>query len=123
MRYYELTYLLAPNLSEEELTKITEKINSFISEQSGILGKPARPERKRLGYEINKNKEAFLASISFSLNPKNLKQLRKSLDAESGVIRYSLVQKETPEKKTKRMKKTKKVDLKEIDKKIDQILE
>lgn len=128
MKFYELTYLITPDLSEENLKNLIEKISSFISEQSGILAKSIKPIKKKLGYEIKKKKEAFLVSLDFSLKPKNLKSLKDKLNSENQILRY-LINTKTPTKetpiKTPRIEKPKeeKVDLKDIDKKIDQILE
>ncbi len=129
MKFYELTYLTTPDLSEENLKNLIEKISSFISEQSGILSKSTKATKKKLGYEIKKKKEAFLVSLDFSLKPENLKSLKDKLNSENQILRHLINNAETPTKeisiKTPRIEKTKekKVDLKDIDKKIDQILE
>ncbi len=128
MRNYQLTYLINPELSEEDLKKITENINSFISGQSGLLDKSTKPEKKQLGYNIEKKKEAFLVRTGFSLKPESLEDLKNHLDSEKNILRYTITKKETIKEKplkTRGTKKTKeeKVDLGDIDKKIDQILE
>ncbi len=128
MRNYQLTYLVNPDLQEEDLTRITEKINSFVSEQSGLLDKSTGPEKRQLGHEVEKKREAFLISTSFSLKPENIEDLKKHLDSEENILRYTLAKKEISKEKparTRGVKKPKeeKVDLGDIDKKIDQILE
>jgi ribosomal protein S6 len=141
MKYYELAYLISPDLSGEESKTLFSKIGGFISEEQGTLGKAMEPFKRRLGYPIKKKSEAFLASLEFHLNPERLSSLEKKLKAENQIIRYMIiikkVYKRTPkEERVRLFKKTpkisekatehkpehRKVELKEIDRKIDEIL-
>jgi len=79
MKYYELTYLIFPDLSEEELKSFSEKINSQIQGQGGILDKSSKIVKKKLGYPIGKTSSVFLKNISFYLNREKLSSLEKSL--------------------------------------------
>lgn len=163
MKNYELTYLISPDLSEEELKIFSGKINNFIQEETGILEKTTEPSKKKLGYPIKKKEEAFLVALNFSFQPtadqpkagsaEKLGRLEKKLKSENQILRYIILTKKTPEK-TLRLKRQpqagpprtetslglaskealqppkvapkitepKKVELKEIDKKIEEIL-
>jgi len=150
MKSYELTYLISPDLSEEELKILSGKINNFIQEETGILEKTTEPSKKKLGYSIKKKEEAFLVTLNFSLNPEKLGSLEKKLKSENQIFRYIILTKKTPEKTLRpkrqpragpprtetslglaskepneppaQQPKTEKVELKEIDKKIEEIL-
>ncbi|MBZ9577427.1 30S ribosomal protein S6 [Patescibacteria group bacterium] len=147
MKNYELTYLISPDLSEEELKIFSGKISNFIQEETGTLEKTTEPSKKKLGYPIKKKEEAFLVALNFSLNPEKLGSLEKKLKSENQILRYVILTKKTPEKilrprrtslglateetlpKIKKPPKVppkitepKKVELKEIDKKIEEIL-
>jgi len=43
MKYYELTYIISPDLTEEELKKLSEIITNFIQEEGGFLEKIQNP--------------------------------------------------------------------------------
>jgi len=120
MKHYELTYLSSADVSE--------KVSGFIKEESGILDKTLKPVQKEKG---------LLTVLSFHLSPEKLENLEKKLKAESQIIRYLLlvkkVAKEAPLKErgvfplkrktnTGLKSESKKVDLKEIDQKIEEIL-
>jgi len=137
MKLYELTYLISPDLSEEEIRVLQEKINSLIQEEGRVLPDSTSNGglvRKTLAHPIKKNRSAFLSTLSFQLNPEELESLEKKLKAESKILRYLIltkpvpkvmVGKEIPTKLPRKIIKPKpkvKVELKEIEKKLEEIL-
>jgi len=139
MKNYELTYLVSTDVSGEELKNLSEKIKSFLQEE-GAIKKITEPSKKELGYQINDIGEAFLSILNFSLPPEKIADLEKKLKAESQILRYMILNKDLSEKPlrprrinpktiTKKVgeslsieSKSEKVELKEIDKKIEEIL-
>ncbi|MBZ9572503.1 30S ribosomal protein S6 [Patescibacteria group bacterium] len=144
MKYYELTYLVSPELSEEKIKNFSEKTNSFIKEEGGSLGKVKNPLKRELGYLIKKRGTAYLISVDFHLDSKKLENLEKKLKSESQVLRYVITKKEKkvieiPAKifrkepvlrkvsgkeipAPERPGRAPKVELKEIEKKLEEIL-
>lgn len=127
MRLYELTYLILPELKEEELNSLQEKIISLIQNNGGVLVSSEEPTKKSLFYPIKKKTEALLATLSFQLKPEKLKELEKKLKAEKNILRYLIITKKVPKKvptaKAKRKPiKREKVELKDIEKKLKEIL-
>jgi len=122
MRYYELTCLISPELSSEELNSFQEKIISYIQEGKGILVKIDLPSKKRGDFT--------LFGLNFQLNPEGIEGLEKKLKADKQIIRYFIITKKVPrggkiaEKPLRVPRKTHepKVELKEIEKKLDEIL-
>jgi len=130
MKNYELTYLISSDVSGEELKNLSEKIKSFVQKEEGAIKKTTEPSKKELGYEIKEKREAFLSILNFSLNPEKLENLEKKLKTENQILRYMILNKDLS-KKTLSVKRTspklktkesEKVELKEIDKKIEEIL-
>lgn len=139
MRFYELTYLLSSEFSEGEIKKFLEEMVFFIKERGGILeGDPYRDKitKRKLPSPINKEKEAYLSSLNFYLQPLEIEKLKTKLDSEKRTLRYIILSKKVPKKEVKAPrifskipraeKETKvapeKVDLKEIEKKLEEIL-
>ena len=122
MKAYELTLIISPNLTEIELKEVLEKVKSFLSEEGGLLSGAEE--------QIKRKEKGFLSSIDFSINPANLKNLEKKLKSENKIIRYIIISQKTSKKESGERKKpvwhpekrTKKVELKEIDEKIDEII-
>ena len=132
MKLYELTYLISPEFSEEELKSLNEKINSLIQKEKGVLNEAKMPMKKKLAYPIKKQREAFLINLSFYFQAEKLGSLEKELKSEKKILRYLILAK--PKIKIAKVRKRptkviskipvkeKKVGLKEIEKKLEEIL-
>ncbi len=126
-KFYELTYIASPILEEKELEALKEKIKSFISEQGGRIESELAPVKIKLGYPINKFEEGFLTTLEFDYSPEKIEELERRIKEESGVLSHLIINKrkrlvKTP-KETQKSKKPKKVELKELDEKLKEILE
>jgi small subunit ribosomal protein S6 len=123
IRYYQLAYLISPELKKEEIEMVQKDLTSFI-EKEGVLDKVETPLKRMLFYPIKKKTEAFLGAIYFYLEPQKIKDLERKLKEEEKILRYLIVSEKTPKKIKieKKLKKPEKVELEEIEKKIEEIL-
>ncbi len=136
---YELNLLLSPHFSEKELGDYIDQICLFIGEKAAIETKK-EPKKIKLAYPVKKEKEAFLFEVFFKTEPEKLKEIEKKIKEEENVLRFIIISKSEFEFKpkipviqkekilTKRREKIsppkkEKVELKEIDKKIEEILQ
>ncbi|MFH1462117.1 MAG: 30S ribosomal protein S6 [bacterium] len=138
MKNYELTYLITPDLAEEQVKEFQNKVVSFVQQEEGSLVGEGSFLRKKLAYPIKKRTQAYLAVLNFQLNPEKVANLEKNLKSEKQILRYLIIIKKkikagqkaprTPllHKKplVSKIKKPeeKKIELKEIEKKLDEIL-
>ena len=140
MKNYELTYLISTDVSEEELKNLSEKIKSFVQEEEGTIKKTTEPSKIKLGHSIKEKEQGFLNILNFSLSPEKITNLEKKLKAENQILRYMILNKDLsekpirprrispktttkePDKSLDKQSESKKVELKEIDKKIEEIL-
>jgi ribosomal protein S6 len=142
MKYYELTYLASPELSETEAKELQQKINTSVQNRGGILDFSSEPVRINLKYPIKKNNEAYLITLVFNLKQEDIQALEKEIKTEGKIIRFLLFSKikakepeieieEAPREESvtaqsdviKKTEKEKKVELKDIEKKLEEILE
>jgi len=138
MKLYELTYLISFDLPEQEVKSLQEKIHTYIVENQGTLDKIEDIVKKRLGNPIKKQTAAYLANLIFYFNPEKIKDLEVKLKAEIQILHYIILTKElkkiakvprrmrpqitTSEEIIRTSKKPKKVEIKEIEKKLEEIL-
>jgi ribosomal protein S6 len=125
MRYYELTYLISPEVEKTKLKEIQEKILLAIRKYGGILDEENPALKRTLAYEIKKKKEAFLVSLTFFLNSEKLDDFKKEIEKEKEILRYLLFKKKAPKEKrikVKKIEKPKKVELEKIEEKLEEIL-
>lgn len=129
MRLYELTYLISPDLSEEELKAFQEKINSFVQAEGGRVRESKNLIKKKLEYPIKNRDKVYFGTLNFYSDPEKLENFEKKLKKESLILRYLILNKKTlekikiPEIRTEvKIKKEKKVKLEKIEEKLDEIL-
>lgn len=128
MTLYELTYLISPELKEGELGDFSQKIDSLISKNGKII-KSESPKRINLAYPIQKKEAASLATFEFHSSPQKIEGLKKEFEKEKKILRFLLVKRKGIERirKPKKIKEEKlmpekKVELKEIEEKLEKIL-
>lgn len=121
MRCYELTYTIQKKIAPEETNQLLERVMSFL---------PSQPVKKETGQ--------FLVTLEFHSEPEKIEELEKKIKSESQIYKYLILKKETTKatgtKKPRRMRKKliesstpstsrePKVELKDIEKKLGEIL-
>jgi small subunit ribosomal protein S6 len=127
MRFYELAYLISPDLNQMELQKVLEDLNSLVQKVGPIL-KIADTKKIKLAYQIEKKSEAFFGWIEFEGEPEKVDHLKKELEKKKEILRFLLIKKkkleikEKKEEKPEKPKTEKKAELKEIEEKLEEIL-
>lgn len=143
MKYYELNYLISPNLSQEELKTFQEKIEKSIQEEGGILAEIKNPTKRNFFPSVKTKfqrttETAYFITLKFNLVPEKLKNIEKKLKSESQVLRYLILNKKIgkeappalktfskmPDVHKPKFEKTKKekAKLEEIEEKLEEIL-
>ena len=135
MRNYELTLILSPEKSESETNDMFQNLVAFIQDKGGILEKQNITPKRDLGVPIQKKEQGVLATLSFNVAQENLPEIEKKLKENTDVLRY-MISKKSPirvmKKRAKRIetttlstisqaKKEPKAEVKDIDKKLEEI--
>ena len=95
MRDYELVMVLSPEVDEEGVTGVVERLTQFITERGGSLINQEHWGTRRLAYPIQKFREGNYVLTQFASEPGSARELEANLKASGEVIRYLLVKKET----------------------------
>ncbi len=138
MKIYELTYLISPEISEEELKNFAPKISELLKNEGGEILEEMTPIKKRLFSPVKKQRQAYAISLSFNLEPEKLENFLKLMKAEPQILRFLVSTKKLPrfkkaleikerpkitaEKIEKKPTQEKKVEIEEIEKKLAEIL-
>lgn len=133
MKYYELNLLISPELSQDELSGVKEKVISSIQEGKGTLIDAGVTTKKKLSVSIKGRREAYLLTCSFHIEPEKMKELEGKLKSEEKIMRFLVTIKHPIGKITARkrirvldkkpkQKAKEKVELKDIEEKLDEIL-
>ncbi len=92
MNKYESVVIVNPNVEENTLKELIERFQTLINtdgkvEQVNELGK------KKLAYEINKNKEGYYVVYDFEANPKLIAELERNYRITDEIIKFIVVKK------------------------------
>lgn len=141
---YELSYLISSQASEEVWQETSRKINDFIQAKEGVVLESQLPQKISLAYPIQKKNAAWFQTTYFSLDSSKLEGLQKELREKKEILRFLILVKKPVKASPKRPRKPKeiisneinkfdsvelkkvetpqKVDLKEIEKRLEEIL-
>lgn len=92
MNKYESVVIINPNVEENALNELTEKFSALINndgkvEQVNNLGK------KKLAYEVKKNKEGYYVVFDFEANPSLIAELERNYRITDEVIKFIVIKK------------------------------
>ncbi|MEE9285897.1 MAG: 30S ribosomal protein S6 [Dehalococcoidia bacterium] len=91
MRDYELVLLVSPQVADEDVSGVMEKVTDYVSGHGGEVGTVNPWGRRRLAYHIADFEEATYIQANFKLEPQHTKELVVSLELSEDVIRHLLV--------------------------------
>ena len=93
MNKYESVIIINPNLEEEAIKALIEKISNLIN-TDGKVEKADNLGKKKLAYEIKKNKEGFYVVFKFEANPELITELERVYRITDEVIKFIVVKEE-----------------------------
>lgn len=142
---YELAYLLSPAVPEDEVLVVAGSLVKIIEDSNGLIRHQETPAKRRLSYLVKKEQNAYFSWITFSTSPENLAAIEKGIKGAQNLLRHMLVEEEEippqpirtyiPRPAPTRVKPPaptptaageqkpeEKLDLEELDKKLEEIL-
>lgn len=147
MKTYELTYIISPEITQEEAGALAKEFESFIQSNEGSVLKQENPIAKTLSHQVKKHASGFVGSIEFQLEPEKIIQLEERIKKDGKISRHMVIIKEPVKAAKERRTRTKpvtdlqpetkiearepvtpktepkqKVELKDIEQKLDEIL-
>ena len=88
LRDYEMVMILRPEVNEDEVTTIVERVKSFITDRGGEINTEELWGLRRMAYPIEKFTEGFYILTKFALNSSEVVELNGSLNTSEDVIRH-----------------------------------
>lgn len=92
-QHYELLYLVAGNIAENEQQPVVDAVKTLIEGVGGQNLKQFSLGKRRLAYPIEKFKQGFYNGFEFDLIPNQLPKLESSLRLERNVLRFLTIKK------------------------------
>ncbi len=129
MKQYELTFLAGPETIEGDISQIETTVVLAIKETGGNIRENKPLSRKKLEFPVKKKRGLVAITVCFEMASDRVEELEKILKQKSEIIRYLLLQKKPlkirvfrEESKKISPRTEKKVELREIEDKLEEIL-
>ena len=93
MNKYESVIIINPNVEAEGTKALIEKFSNLINTDGNVVS-VEELGKKRLAYEINKNKEGYYVVFKFEANPSLISELERVYRITDEVIKFIDVKEE-----------------------------
>lgn len=93
MNKYESVIIIEPNVDEEEIDNIIQKVKDII-EENGSVTKVEKMGMKKLAYEIRKNKEGYYIVIYFEADPSIISEIERYYRITENIIKFLTVRRD-----------------------------
>lgn len=91
MRNYEVVYIISPEIEEENLEAVTEKVTQMIVDGGGQVLRLDPWGRRKLAYPIQNFREGHYVVAQIELEPAAISDLQSKLGLAEEIIRYLVV--------------------------------
>ena len=94
MKAYELLFLVAPTISDEDRVAVMKRIETTIAEGAGKVDNVDEWGKRKLAYEINGLTDGDYTLVNFHADPQNVAELDRVLRINDAVVRHMIVKRE-----------------------------
>ncbi len=139
MQTYELTYIISSHMTVEEAETVKKDFEASLQAMGGMIVKSERTAPLPLAYQIKKQSSGFFVTTEFTIEEGQIKPLKAEFEKNAKVLRHFLIVKKPvkimKERRTRKpvvasdapapiksAKPAKKVEMEDINKKLDEIL-
>lgn len=93
MNKYESVVIINPSVEEEKIKELSQKFTDIIN-NDGKVEKIEDLGKKKLAYEVKKNKEGYYLVINFEANPELIAELERNYRIIDEVIKFITIKAE-----------------------------
>ncbi len=93
MNKYESVVIIKPSVDEEAMKALVQKFTDIIN-NDGKVEKVEELGKRKLAYEIQKNKEAYYVVFTFEANPASIAEFERVLRITDEVIKFIVIKKD-----------------------------
>lgn len=94
MKRYEVVAIVKADLTEEDLAAIIERSQTIITERKGVIAKVEKWGKRRLAYEIKKQKDGFYFLIDFAGDGPIVAEIERNFKIDDRILKFMTVKKE-----------------------------
>jgi small subunit ribosomal protein S6 len=91
MHDYELVAMIRPEVDEDEVSKIVDRVTQAINSRGGAVEEIKNWGKRRLAYPVKKFMEAGYILARFKLMPKSVREVESEIGTFGDILRYLVV--------------------------------
>jgi small subunit ribosomal protein S6 len=91
MNFYESIFIARPSLLDEDVAKVTEKVKGVIEQGGGKVQKIENWGKKKLAYEVHKEKKGTYVFLFFQSDGKVISELDRAYRLDDAVMKFLTV--------------------------------
>jgi small subunit ribosomal protein S6 len=89
-RDYELGFILNPEVSEDEIRSLLDRIEQIVANYGGQIFKVNQWGRRRLAYPIERHRDGYYIFIDMILTPETVAEIERTLRVSELVFRHMM---------------------------------
>ena len=93
MNKYELMFIIAQDVAEENREELINKFKSYVESHSGTIEGVEKVGMKKFAYPINFKNEGYYVIFNITLNPEEVDAMNKLMTITDGIVRQMFVRK------------------------------
>ena len=109
-RQYELVYILPPDTTEQQVTELHTQVDAVVSRMNGQIEKTENWGRRKLAYDIGRQKEGVYVLEVINGSGELMKELDRRLRVMDQVIRHLVVRVDEEKKLVDRTRSKRQAD-------------
>ncbi|MDZ7845059.1 MAG: 30S ribosomal protein S6 [Anaerolineales bacterium] len=88
MRAYELVFIVSPELEEEAIKEIADRVSGWITDEGGKINQVEDWGRRKFSYLIGNHKEGQYYLFQVEMDPSLVATLERNLRLQEPILRY-----------------------------------
>ncbi len=104
MRTYEVSYIAAPNVADDDLAKLTSQLEHIVTDRGGKITKVDAWGRRKLAYSIGKFEEGLYTILFIEGSGQEISEVERRLRVTDFIIRHMTVRTDEDLKRAEKMK-------------------
>ena len=86
--YYEMMYILRPDLSEEQVSESVDRYNTFLTDRGASNIEVLNRGKKRLAYQVKKFIDGIYIQLNYEADGTQIAPLERAMRISDDVILY-----------------------------------
>jgi len=94
LQRYEVIAIVLTSVTDEDITALIERSQTIITDRKGVIAKIDKWGKRRLAYEINKQRDGYYFLIDFAGDGPIVAEIERNYKIDDRILKFITVKKE-----------------------------